>query len=331
MFVDYVEITVTGGRGGDGIVAFRREKYVPKGGPSGGDGGKGGDVVLRADENMSTLRDFKYRKQFKAENGGKGGGSLKSGTDGEDCIIPVPVGTLVKDLDSGKVIADLSAHDQPYIVAKGGKGGYGNVQFKSPTNRAPRKATEGEAGDSRNIALELKLLADVGLVGLPNAGKSTLISRISSAKPKIADYPFTTLSPALGIVKYGDYNSMVVADIPGLIEGASEGKGLGINFLKHIERTSILVYLIDIVEQRTEEVFSQLQSELKNYNVDLLRKPFIVVLNKIDTKITDKEGIEFLKKNKIDFHTISAVTGEGTEELIRILGERVEKSKETIW
>ncbi|MBD3233812.1 MAG: GTPase ObgE [candidate division Zixibacteria bacterium] len=330
MFVDYVEITVTGGRGGDGIVAFRREKYVPKGGPAGGDGGKGGDVVLRADENMSTLQDFKYRKQFKAEDGGKGGGGMKSGTDGEDCVIPVPVGTLVRDVDSGEVIADLSEHDHQYIVAKGGRGGYGNVQFKSPTNRAPRKATEGKAGGVRNVALELKLLADVGLVGLPNAGKSTLISRISSAKPKIADYPFTTLSPVLGIVKYGDYKSMVVADIPGLVEGASEGRGLGINFLKHIERTSILVYLIDIVEQRTEEVFKQLKGELNNYNVDLLRKPIIVVLNKIDTKITDKEGIEFLRKSEIDYHTISAVTGEGTEELIRILGERVEEYKETV-
>lgn len=327
MFVDYVEITVIGGKGGNGIVSFRTEKYVPKGGPDGGDGGKGGDVVFRADENISTLRDYRYRREFKAGRGGNGGPALRKGKDGDDCEIPVPPGTIIRDLSSGEVITDLSKPGQTYIVAAGGRGGRGNDHFKSATNRTPRYASPGEEGQFRHISLELKLLADVGIVGLPNAGKSTLISRLTAAKPKIADYPFTTLSPVLGIVKYGEYKSFVMADIPGLIEGASEGKGLGINFLKHIERTAVLLYLIDVSDRDIETAFTQLHREMEIFNPDLVRKPFIVALNKCDTGIKDSDGISFLKSTGAEPVMISAVTGEGLEDLVEILVEKIEQSK----
>ncbi|PJA29930.1 MAG: GTPase ObgE [candidate division Zixibacteria bacterium CG_4_9_14_3_um_filter_46_8] len=330
MFIDYVEITVIGGNGGNGLVSFRTEKYVPKGGPDGGDGGKGGNIVIRADENISTLHDFNYRREFNGGHGERGGSSLRSGRHGDDCIIPVPVGTIIKDLSSGEVIADLSQMGQSVIAAFGGRGGKGNDHFKSSVNRAPRKATPGKEGECRKISMELKLLADVGIVGLPNAGKSTLISRISSARPKIADYPFTTLSPVLGIVKYRDYRSFVMADIPGLVEGASEGKGLGINFLKHIERTSVLLYLIDIVNQDVENTFRQLQKELKSYNPGLLSKPFLVALNKIDTGIQDLHGVAFLESNGIAPNPISAISGQGLPQLIELLSERVEHSRQSI-
>ncbi len=327
MFVDYVEITVQAGNGGDGIISFHTEKYVPKGGPDGGDGGKGGNIIFVVDENLSTLRDYKYKRLFRAENGKRGASSLKTGRGGRDLLIPVPIGTIIRDVSSGEVIADLTESGQKVVIAKGGRGGKGNYRFKSSTNRAPRIFTEGEPGELKQIALELKLLADVGLVGLPNAGKSTLLSRLSSAKPKIADYPFTTLSPVLGIVKYGRYRNFVMADIPGLIEGASRGKGLGIDFLKHIERTKILVYIIDISEKRIKSTFNQLRNELDSFNPKLLEKPSIVALNKIDTRIDDKEGMEYLISQGVRVLRISAVTGEGLRELIEVLGKKVEASR----
>lgn len=325
MFVDYVEATVQGGNGGEGMVSFHREKYMPKGGPDGGDGGKGGDVVFVVDENLSTLQDYKYKKIFKGENGSRGGSNNKYGKNGQDAVIPVPPGTIVRDLDSEEILADLAEVGMEFIVARGGRGGKGNARFKSPTNQTPRKATEGQEGEYRDISLELKLLADVGLVGLPNAGKSTLISRLSSAKPKIADYPFTTLSPVLGIIKYGEYKSFVMADIPGLIEGAAEGKGLGINFLKHIERTSVLLYLIDITEGDSETVFNQLRGELGKYNPALLEKPFLIALNKIDTGIKDDEGTRYFDSNDMEYMLISAAVGTGLDELVIKLSKIIEQ------
>ncbi|MCP4633978.1 MAG: GTPase ObgE [candidate division Zixibacteria bacterium] len=326
MFIDYVEISVAGGQGGNGIVSFRTEKFEPKGGPDGGDGGKGGDVILKVDTNLSTLRDYKYKREFRAGKGGNGGGSLKTGKKGEDCFIPVPSGTIVKDMITNKIIADLSESGQSIIITSGGKGGKGNTKFKSSTNRTPRFASSGEEGEYFQVSLELKLLADVGLVGKPNAGKSTLISHLSSAKPKIADYPFTTLSPVLGIIKYGEYKSFVMADIPGLIEGAAEGKGLGINFLKHIERTSVLLYLIDITEQETAATFESLKKELKAYNPELLERPYLVAMNKIDTGIDDPDGTDYLVKHNISIVKISSVTGEGLHELVKLVSDKIDNS-----
>ena len=249
MFIDLAEIKLKAGNGGDGAVLFRREKFAPKGGPSGGNGGKGGNVILKTDHNLFTLLDFRYKNSYEAESGANGASSLKDGRGGEDTIIRVPVGTLVKDFETKEIIFDLDKPDQEVIIAFGGKGGKGNAQFATPTNQTPRYAENGRPGEERKITLELKLIADVGLVGFPNAGKSTLISTISDARPKIADYPFTTLEPNLGIVRYKDFKSFTVADIPGIIEGASKGKGLGLQFLRHIERTRILLFLIDITSE----------------------------------------------------------------------------------
>ena len=265
MFIDYVEIEVNAGNGGHGCIAFHTEKFIPKGGPDGGDGGKGGDIIVMADPHLTTLLDYRYKRKYKAQNGQPGSGGQKTGKSGKDTVLRLPVGTILKDLESGNILCDLDLPNSTYVLAKGGKGGHGNAFYKSPTNQAPRKAQDGFPGENLKIALELKLLADVGLVGFPNAGKSTILSSFSAARPKIADYPFTTLVPNLGIVKLREFKSCVMADIPGLIEGASEGKGLGHQFLRHIQRTGLIVYVIDINESDILLTLKVLQTELKKF------------------------------------------------------------------
>lgn len=325
MFIDKAKIFVKAGDGGNGCIAFHREKFVPMGGPSGGDGGKGGDVILVADKNLQTLMDFKYKRHYKAERGQNGQGGNKKGKDGKDLIIKVPVGTIVKDAQTGEIIADLVEDGQQVVVAKGGKGGKGNAAFKSSTNQTPTTAEPGEEGEERWIELELKLLADIGIIGFPNAGKSTLISVLSNAKPKIADYPFTTLTPVLGVLQLDVDDFVVLADIPGLIEGASEGAGLGHEFLRHIERTKFLIHLIDIsdfAEKDWKEAFDIINKELKNYSEELSKKPQIVVANKIDA-LSDKSKIDEMRKyfqdKNIPFTAISLITREGVDELINLI------------
>lgn len=332
-FIDEANISVVAGRGGDGCVAFRREKFVPLGGPSGGDGGKGGNVILFADANINSLLDFRYKKIYKAQRGANGRGKNQHGKYGQDIIVPLPVGTLVKDADTGEVIYDLKQQGESYVIARGGIGGRGNARFASSVNQAPREFEEGTEGEQRNLDLELKLLADIGIVGFPNAGKSTLISRISATKPKIADYPFTTLIPNLGVVEYGEHKTFVVADIPGLIEGAHTGAGLGINFLKHIERTSILLYLIDISPVDNKDPVSQfeiLQGELNKFSSELLEKPMIIALNKIDTLSKDEqtEIVEVFRNRGLAVRLLSAFVGTGVKELVAELGQVYEKNKE---
>ncbi len=330
MFIDFTEITINAGNGGDGAVTFRREKYVPKGGPSGGNGGEGGSVIIEAHHNLFTLLDFRYKKNYKAGNGEPGGNSRKDGKDGKDVIIKVPVGTVIKDAESDRVLFDLDEDGARVVAAKGGRGGKGNSNFATPTNQAPRYAEPGKPGEEKKVILELKLIADVGLVGFPNAGKSTLISAISAARPKIADYPFTTLEPNLGIVKYKDYMSFTVADIPGIIEGAHEGKGLGLKFLRHIERTKVLVYLIDITSENYEQDYKVLHNELKSYSKKLAQKPGLLVLSKSDL-IEESEINKLLKKrikkpdNKI--HIISAATGSGIDKFLDLTWEMILKEK----
>ena len=280
-FVDYVKIHVTSGNGGKGSTHFHREKYITKGGPDGGDGGRGGHVILRGDKNLWTLVTFKFKRHFKAEHGFHGSKSRSTGADGEDLIVPVPLGTVVLDSNTGERIAEITS-EEDVIVAPGGMGGRGNWHFKSPTNQAPRYAQPGKEGIERDIILELKVLADVGLVGFPNAGKSTLLAALTSAKPKIADYPFTTLKPNLGIVQHRDFTSFVMADIPGIIEGAAEGKGLGHYFLRHIERNSVLLYVIPADTNDIKEEFTILNNELTRYNPELLDKNFIIGISKAD-------------------------------------------------
>ncbi len=330
-FVDFVKIYVKAGDGGRGCISFRREKYVPKGGPDGGDGGKGGDVIIQASLDLHTLLDHKYQKTYKAQRGEHGKGSNMKGADGENLIIKVPVGTVVKDAETNEIISDLDEEGKSVVVAKGGRGGLGNAHFATPTNQAPRYAQPGEKGQERWIILELKLLADVGLIGLPNAGKSTLISVISSAKPKIADYPFTTLTPVLGLVKYGDYKSFVVADIPGLIEGANKGAGLGHQFLRHVERTRVLLHLVDvsdILESDPVVDFEKIQNELVLYNPALLEKPIAVVGTKIDLAYEGKRLKRlktYCEQKGLDFFPISAVKREGIDRLLEYLSDRVGK------
>lgn len=318
MFIDYAQIEVIAGDGGDGAVTFRREKYVPKGGPSGGNGGKGGDIIIQTDSNLSTLLDFKYKRIYKAGKGAPGGSSLKDGKNGEDVIIKLPPGTIIKDSSTNKTLYDLGENDQRIILAKGGKGGKGNSNFATPTRRTPRFAEPGKPAESLKVILELKLIADIGLVGFPNAGKSTLISTISAARPKIADYPFTTLEPNLGIVKYKDYQSFTVADIPGIIEGAHEGKGLGIKFLRHIERTRVLLFLIDITSDDYQRDFDILFNELKNYSKVLVKKKMILSLSKADligeTEIKKLLKIK-IKKVKSPLIIFSSATKYGLDEL----------------
>jgi len=304
-FVDHAKISVKAGNGGNGCIAFLREKFRPKGGPCGGDGGHGGSVILQADKNLSTLHDLKYNKKYIANNGENGKGKNMHGKNGADIVIPVPIGTIIKNCENNKVIVDLNNSKQIHIIAKGGNGGFGNARFKTKSNTAPRMANNGQVGESVDLELELKVLADVGLVGFPNAGKSTLIRAISNAKPKVADYPFTTLVPSLGIVNYGEYKSFVVADIPGLIEGASKGKGLGIQFLKHIERTKVLAFIIDVNSKSIKKEFDLLCLELENYNLELLKKPKILFLSKCEMK----EVKHFKKQDipKIPFLEISSL------------------------
>ena len=319
MFIDEAEIEIKAGNGGDGAVTFRREKYVPKGGPSGGNGGKGGDVIVQAFSNLNTLLDFKYKRKYFAGDGAIGGNSLKDGKNGSDILINVPVGTIIKDYESEKVIADLNENGKQVIIAKGGKGGKGNSNFATSTNQAPRYAEKGKKGESKKIILELKLIADVGIVGFPNAGKSTLISVISAAKPKIADYPFTTLEPNLGIVYYKDYQSFTVADIPGIIEGAHEGKGLGLKFLRHIERTKVLLFLIDITSENIEKDYKVLLNELKQYSPKLAERPKLLALSKFDL-IEEKMAEKILKRKFFRDNQpvilISAVKNQGIHDLL---------------
>lgn len=332
-FVDQAKIYVKAGNGGAGCVSFRREKFVPKGGPDGGDGGDGGDVILVADPQIHTLYDFYHQVHFRAENGKPGMGKKMKGRDGEDLILKVPVGTIVKDAETGEVLGDLVRPGQRLVVAKGGRGGKGNARFATPTRQAPRIATPGTPGEERWLILELKLIADVGLVGFPNAGKSTFLSRVSAARPKIADYPFTTLHPNLGVVRLVDGETFVIADIPGLIEGAHKGVGLGHDFLKHIERTRVLLYILDSShgEEMLKE-FETLKKELELFNPGLLKKDYLIALNKIDL-VPDPEERQALKKlfpeeERERIYLISAVTGEGVPELLYALWQRIKKARE---
>ena len=294
MFIDNAKIELQAGNGGDGAVAFRREKYIDKGGPNGGDGGRGGNIIFETNSNLHTLQDIRYKKMYKAQNGQAGGSNNQTGKSGEDLIIQVPCGTIIKNIENQTIIKDLIKEDESYIICNGGIGGKGNVHFKSATQQTPRFSQEGTKGEFLSVELELKVLADVGLVGLPNAGKSTLLSVLTTAKPKIADYPFTTLQPHLGIVKYGEYQSFVMADIPGLIEGASKGKGLGHQFLKHIERCKTLLHLIDVTEEDLIRSYKQIRAELGKYSKSLLKKNEIIVLNKTD--LIDKKNLDSKKK-----------------------------------
>ena len=316
MFIDFTQIDISAGNGGSGAVSFRREKFIPKGGPDGGDGGRGGHVIFKVDTNLHTLQDIRYRKRYKAENGHPGRGSNKTGKNGKDVVILVPAGSVIRKKGSKDIIIDLVVHGQIYIICNGGQGGKGNARFKTSTKQAPRKAQPGVEGESGIFEIELKVLADVGLVGLPNAGKSTLLSSISSARPKVADYPFTTLKPNLGIVKYGEYESFVMADIPGLIEGASLGKGLGHQFLRHIERNRIHIYLIDCMEDNPYDVYITLKNELKNFNEDLIKKPSLICRTKSDLKQElSPQWSDFNEK----IYDISSLTKEGVDELIHSL------------
>ena len=327
MFVDYAKIIIKSGDGGDGAATFRREKYVAAGGPDGGDGGRGGDIYFEVDPNANSVIDFRYTKKFKAENGQNGSGSHRFGKSGSDCIVKVPLGTIVKDAETGKVIVDLSTEGQKELILKGGRGGKGNSHFATSTRQAPRFAIDGEKGKEKEVILELKLLADVGLVGFPNVGKSTILSRVTKATPKIADYHFTTIDPNLGVVKteYGD--SFVLADIPGIIEGASEGIGLGTQFLRHVERTRLLLHVIDIAgtEGRNPvDDFNKINDELKKYSEKLSTRKQIIVANKIDSMQDDsnlKEIEEIAKQKEIEIYKISAVTGEGLNELFNHVAE----------
>ncbi len=323
-FIDVARIHVKAGGGGAGSVSFRREKYVPKGGPDGGDGGRGGSIILKANSHLNTLLDYQFKSLYKAQRGEHGLGSLKTGKSGEDFVLHVPVGTIVRDATTNEILGDLSKNGQPLVVVRGGLGGRGNAAFATSTRQAPREYEVGEPGEEREIELELKLLADVGLVGFPNAGKSTLISVISAAKPKIADYPFTTLVPNLGIVKVDTGASFVVADIPGLIEGAHQGKGLGIQFLRHIERTKVLVFLLDGTCEDVAADFRILQNEMKLFNKELVKKPMIVVVTKID--ILDDATLKRLKSKKFKgapAFFISAVARIGISELIEEMWQHV--------
>lgn len=323
MFIDYVEISVQAGDGGNGCVSFRREKYVPKGGPDGGNGGNGGNVIIRANTNLSTLIDLRYRKVYKAQRGGNGEGGNRSGIRGEDIIINVPRGTIVKDLQENKILADLTSGNDNIIVAYGGRGGKGNSHFKSSTNRTPRKAEAGQKGEEKKFSLELKLLADVGIVGPPNSGKSTLLAKVSQARPKIADYPFTTLSPNLGIVRISDSKSFVMADIPGLIEGAHRGKGLGFDFLKHIQRTKILLYLIDITSPDISGEFIKIRKELKLFDKKLFDRPSVLALNKLDLLSSEQRKKIKMAKPGIQIFKISAAKGEGVKKLVNFLCQKL--------
>ena len=323
MFIDYTTIELHAGNGGAGCVSFRREKYIPKGGPNGGDGGRGGNIIVIGDENLNTLQDIRYSKVYKAKNGSPGSSNEKTGKNGEDIIIRVPLGTIIRDKTSDEIVDDIVESKQEHIVCTGGKGGLGNVNFKSSTQQSPRYAQKGLVGDSGVYEFELKILADVGLLGFPNAGKSTLLSVLSKARPKIADYPFTTLEPHLGIVKSGEYKSFLMADIPGIIEGASQGKGLGFKFLRHIERNRILLLLIDGSEMDPLKKVAAIKNELKTYNKSLLLKPIYVIrtkgdiLNDIDHSVWESIP-EYLME-------ISSVSHKGLSTLVKNLSDLLDE------
>ena len=335
MFVDQARIFVKAGSGGDGVCRFRREKFVPRGGPDGGDGGNGGQVVLTASTRVSTLLDFRYQRHYEAQSGQAGQGSNKYGATGQDVIIPVPIGTIVKDEATQETIGDLTADAQTVVIAKGGRGGRGNSHFATPTNRTPQQFEVGTPGEERWLILELKLLADVGLVGFPNAGKSTLISSISAARPEIASYPFTTLRPHLGVVRGEGDLTFVVADIPGLIEGAHEGKGLGFQFLRHIQRTAFLLFLIDISEWISDDPVSSLltlRKELESYDADLLKRPFAVVGTKLDSQGNGHHLLKlrtYCDHQNYSFLPISAVNREGLPSLLSFLGQHIIATRDT--
>ncbi len=335
-FVDEATIRVQAGNGGHGCLSFRREKYVEKGGPDGGDGGHGGSVYLVADPAMNTLADFRVARKFRAESGQPGAGRNKTGKSGDNLEVRIPCGTVVKDVDTGETICDLTEAGQRQKVAEGGRGGLGNTRFKSSTNRAPRQTTQGTQGEGRHLALELKVLADVGLLGMPNAGKSTLISAMSQAKPRIADYPFTTLHPNLGVVRVGRLQSFVMADIPGLIEGASEGAGLGIQFLRHLQRTGLLLHVVDIAPidgSDPAKVVRAIASEIANFSAELAAKPRWLIINKIDLLAKDERAacrdklLEELEWEGPVFE-VSAATGEGTESLAQAIVLELENLRE---
>ena len=331
MFVDEIEISVKSGAGGNGIVAFRQEKFMPRGGPSGGDGGKGGSVILCADGRLTTLIDYRYKRSYKAEQGKNGGPNDMRGANGANLILKIPVGTQVYDADSGELLTDMTIDGEKVLIARGGHGGHGNARFATSTQQAPRYAENGEPGEERKLRLELKLLADVGLIGFPNVGKSTLIAQVSAARPKIADYPFTTLVPNLGVVRVGEYRSFVMADIPGLIEGAHAGAGLGDRFLRHVERTRLLVHILDIsgfTGRNPADDFDAINRELHLYSPELSDLPQVVALNKIDlpdAQETAKELVPAFEDRGIRTFLISAATGEGVQTLIYYLGEELEK------
>lgn len=327
MFVDRAEIIVKAGRGGNGCVSFRREKYIPRGGPDGGDGGRGGHVTLHATSQLMTLMDISSRREYVAGDGRHGMGKKRAGKSGEDLTIRVPTGTIVTDAETGRQLRDLKRDGQKLVVARGGRGGKGNVRFATPTNRTPRTADPGEEGEQRRIRLDLKLIADIGIIGLPNAGKSTLLSRLSSARPKIASYPFTTLEPQLGIVEGADFGRMVMADIPGLIEGAHDGAGLGAEFLRHIERTRLLLHLVDMAPTyglRPYEAYLAVREELRLYKPALFAKPQVLVANKMDLPGAADNLAEFKKDTGEDVHAISAATGDGLRALKAALFQRLD-------
>ncbi|HHZ17468.1 MAG TPA: GTPase ObgE [Peptococcaceae bacterium] len=330
MFYDYAKIYVKGGDGGNGMVSFRREKYVPEGGPSGGDGGKGGSVILEADEGLRTLVDFRFKRHFKAERGENGKSKNMHGADGENIIIPVPVGTIVRLAETKEVLADLVQHGQRYVVAQGGRGGKGNARFASSVNRVPKIAENGELGEEKWLELELKLLADVGLLGFPNVGKSTIISHVSAAKPKIANYPFTTIDPNLGVVSLEEGKSFVLVDIPGLVEGASQGVGLGHRFLRHVERTRLLLHVLDISGSENRDPladFAVVNQELVTYNPQLQDRPQLIVANKMDLPGAE-ENLARLRQElggQYEIFPVSAVTGEGLRELMLRAGELLDQ------
>ena len=331
-FIDEVSIEAIAGNGGNGVASFRRLKNIPKGGPDGGDGGDGGNVIIRAVNNLNTLSKFRYQRKFEAKNGKRGGSNNKTGSDGEDLIIDVPCGTLLYDLDTDTLIKDLVNDQDEITICKGGKGGFGNLRYKSSTNRSPTKFTEGKDGEFISLKLELRLLADIGLLGMPNAGKSSLVRAVSSARPKVADYPFTTLHPSLGVVDYSDNSSFVISDIPGLIAGASSGVGLGIQFLKHLSRTKVIVQMVDIYEKSSLEIIQEVKEllvEITNFDKKLTKRIKWLVLNKKD--LVDRSKLEILKtdlqkhfKDEFYIYCISAAKKEGTQTLMRDIGEYME-------
>lgn len=325
MFTDRVTIELTAGKGGNGVVAWRREKYIPKGGPAGGNGGRGGSVIIQADEQLLSLEWFRQRHHFRAENGHQGGSSRMQGRSGKDLILKVPCGTLIKNASTGEILCDLTEHQQKWEACKGGRGGRGNATFKTSTNRAPNQCTPGKPGEELSVEMELKLIADIGLVGFPNAGKSTLISSLAKVKVKIAPYPFTTLAPNLGYIERDDYTRLFIADIPGIIKDAHQDRGLGLEFLRHIERTELLIFVLDasgIDGRNPSDDFQVLREEVGQYNPALLERPYLVVLNKIDSEDAQEHLEHFHKTHKVnpDFlFELSALTGDGVEKLKKYL------------